>query len=168
MEAADRHDEGASRTARPGPADARLMAMARHLRRVNGEMNALIHRFAGEHGLHATDIRALAAILDAPAPLTPGRLGQHLALTSGSVTACLDRLEKAGHVRRVRDSADRRVVHLHYEPTARALASEHFRVLARATQRALERAGEADAAAALRFLDLLGEEFTTAEQPPAT
>ncbi|MFD3759533.1 MarR family winged helix-turn-helix transcriptional regulator [Streptomyces sp. NPDC058622] len=168
MEAVDRQDEGESRAGRPGPADARLMAMARHLRRVNGEMNALIHRFAGEHGLHTTDIRALAALLDAPTPLTPGRLGRHLALTSGSVTACLDRLEKAGHVRRVRDCADRRVVHLYYEPTARTVASEHFRVLARATERALERAGADDAAAALRFLDLLGEEFTATGQRPST
>lgn len=136
------------------------MAVARHLRHINGAMNGLIHRFAGEQGLHATDIQALGAILDAPSPLTPGKLGQHLGITSGSVTACLDRLEKAGHVRRVRDSADRRVVHLHYEPTARKVASDHFRVLARATERALERAGEDDAAAALRFLALLGEEFS--------
>ncbi|MFD3326923.1 MarR family winged helix-turn-helix transcriptional regulator [Streptomyces sp. NPDC058701] len=136
------------------------MAVARHLRHINGEMNGLIHRFAGEQGLHATDIQALGAILDAPFPLTPGRLGQHLGITSGSVTACLDRLERAGHVRRVRDSADRRVVHLYYEPTARKVAADHFRVLARATERALERAGEADAAGALRFLALLAEEFS--------
>ncbi|MCZ4085214.1 MarR family winged helix-turn-helix transcriptional regulator [Streptomyces sp. H34-S5] len=144
----------------PGGGDARLMAVARHLRHINGEMNGQIHRFAGEQGLHATDIQALAAILDAPSPLTAGRLGQHLGITSGSVTACLDRLEKAGHVRRVRDSADRRVVHLYYEPTARKVAADHFRVLARATERALERVGEDDAAAALRFLALLGEEFS--------
>ncbi|MER5809400.1 MarR family winged helix-turn-helix transcriptional regulator [Streptomyces sp. NPDC002033] len=136
------------------------MEMARHLRHVNGEMNALIHRFASEHGLHATDVQALAAILDAPAPLTPGRLGRHLGLTSGAVTSCLDRLEKAGHVRRVRESADRRVVHLYYEPAARHVAAEHFRFLARATQRALERAGAQDASAALRFLDILGQEFS--------
>ncbi|MFD3803117.1 MarR family winged helix-turn-helix transcriptional regulator [Streptomyces sp. NPDC058611] len=144
------------------------MAVARHLRHINGEMNGLIHRFAGEQGLHATDIQALGAILDAPSPLTPGKLGQHLGITSGSVTACLDRLEKAGHVRRVRDSADRRVVHLYYEPTARKVAVDHFRVLARATERALERAGEDDAAAALRFLALLGEEFSAGATGGAT
>ncbi|MFE4633575.1 MarR family winged helix-turn-helix transcriptional regulator [Streptomyces sp. NPDC056773] len=141
------------------------MEMARHLRRINGEMNALIHRFAGENGLHATDIQALGAILDARTPMTPGRLSQHLGLTSGAVTACLDRLEKAGHLRRVRDAADRRVVHLLYEPTARKVASDHFRVLARATERALERAGEDDASAALRFLEMLGEEFSGDEGP---
>ncbi len=144
------------------------MDMARHLRRINSEMNALIHRFAGENGLHATDIQALGAILDAQTPMTPGRLGQHLGLTSGAVTACLDRLEKAGHLRRVRDATDRRVVHLHYEPTARKVASDHFRVLARATERALERAGEDDASAALRFLELLGEEFSVGEGPASS
>ncbi|MCF2436360.1 MarR family transcriptional regulator [Streptomyces thinghirensis] len=34
--------------------------------------------------------------------MTPGRLREHLGLTSGAVTACVDRLERAGHVRRVR------------------------------------------------------------------
>ncbi|WP_411104297.1 MarR family winged helix-turn-helix transcriptional regulator [Streptomyces sp. cmx-4-9] len=160
-----RDDEGPD-AHRHGVAEAQLLAMARHLRSVHSEMNGLIHRFADETGLHATDIQALGAILDAPTPLTPGRLGQHLGLTSGAVTACLDRLEKAGHVRRVRDTADRRVVHLHYEPTARKVAADHFRILARATLRALERAGEDDASAALRFLDLLVQEMSASGGRP--
>ncbi|MFJ9344534.1 MarR family winged helix-turn-helix transcriptional regulator [Streptomyces sp. NPDC101733] len=163
MEAVDRQHDDEPRAERPSADDARLRAMARYLRQINGEMNALVHRFAGEHGLHATDVQALGAILDAETPLTPGRLGQHLGLTSGSVTACLDRLERAGHVRRVRDSPDRRVVHLYYEPTARKVAAEHFRFLARATQRALDSAGPDDASAALRFLALLGQEFSAGD-----
>ncbi|MFD8950861.1 MarR family winged helix-turn-helix transcriptional regulator [Streptomyces xanthophaeus] len=166
MGAEDQRDD-AARADGVDTDEARLFAMARHLRAVNGAMNGLIHRFAGSQGLHATDVQALGAILDAPTPLTPGRLGQHLGLTSGSVTACLDRLEKAGHVRRVRDSADRRVVHLHYEPTARRAAAEHFRFLAEATRRAMERAGTQDTSAALRFLGLLGEEFAAGGPPAA-
>lgn len=93
---------------------------------MNGEINRLVHSFAHTQGLHATDVQALGAILDADEPLTPGRLRDHLGLSSGAVTACLDRLERAGHIRRSRDSADRRVVHLHYEPTARAAARSFF------------------------------------------
>ncbi|MHC3469950.1 MMPL family transporter [Streptomyces sp. 7R007] len=51
-------------------------------------------------------------MLDAEGPMTRGRLREHLGLTSGAVTACVDRLERAGHIRPVRESADRRVVAL--------------------------------------------------------
>jgi hypothetical protein len=40
----------------------------------------------------------------------PGRLGVALGLTTGSVTAMLDRLEALGYVTRSRDPADRRKV----------------------------------------------------------
>jgi hypothetical protein len=48
--------------------------------------------------------------------MTPGRLGEELNLTSPSVTALLDRLERHGHLRRVRDQRDRRRVTLEIEP----------------------------------------------------
>ncbi|WP_449351413.1 MMPL family transporter [Streptomyces shaanxiensis] len=83
-----------------------LYAFAVRLRRMNGEINRLVQGFAGDHGLHATDIQALAAIMDADEPMTPSGLRRHLGLTSGAVTACVDRLERAGHIRRVRESAD--------------------------------------------------------------
>ncbi len=54
--------------------------------------------------------------------MTPGRLRKQLNLTSGAMTACLDRLERAGHIRRVRAADDRRVVHLEYEDRAKGLA----------------------------------------------
>ncbi|BFO16729.1 hypothetical protein SHKM778_31170 [Streptomyces sp. KM77-8] len=54
--------------------------------------------------------------------MTPGRLRKQLNLTSGAVTACLDRLERAGHIRRVRAAGDRRVVYLEYAEQSRSLA----------------------------------------------
>jgi DNA-binding MarR family transcriptional regulator len=65
--------------------------------------------------------------------VTPGTLREHLGLTSGAVSACLDRLETSGHIRRVREAADKRVVHLYYEPEARELARAFFAPLAQAT-----------------------------------
>ncbi len=53
--------------------------------------------------MHPTDLNALLAVMRAEragAPLTPGRLGQHLGLSSGATTAVIDRLERAGHVQR--------------------------------------------------------------------
>ncbi|WP_256995204.1 MarR family winged helix-turn-helix transcriptional regulator [Streptomyces sp. WY228] len=116
-----------------------LHAFAVELRRMNSEINRMTHGFAASQQLHPTDVSALAAILDAPAPLTPGALREHLGLTSGAVTACLDRLERAGHIRRARESADRRVVHVYYEASARTAARDYFMPLAEATARARAR-----------------------------
>ncbi|MFE7707578.1 MarR family winged helix-turn-helix transcriptional regulator [Streptomyces sp. NPDC057486] len=117
-----------------------LLAYAVLLRTLNRELNRSTLDFAHQHGLHATDIHALAVIMDSSAdpggPVTPSHLREELRLTSGAVTACLDRLERSGHISRVRDSADRRVVHLVYNADARALARQYFAPLARATQTA--------------------------------
>ncbi|MER7174076.1 MarR family winged helix-turn-helix transcriptional regulator [Streptomyces mesophilus] len=146
----------------PAPADADLRALAVQLRRMNGEINRVVHGFAATQGLHATDVQALAAILDAEEPLTPGRLREHLGLTSGAVTACLDRLERAGHVRRSRESADRRVVHLHYVNDAQRTARAFFRPLAAAATEARAGFTDAELAVVVRFLATLNDELATA------
>ncbi|MGR8012131.1 MarR family winged helix-turn-helix transcriptional regulator [Streptomyces hypolithicus] len=142
-----------------GRAGADLQAFAVQLRRIHGEINRLVHGFALGQGLHSTDIHALAVILDSADPLTPGRLREHLGLTSGAVTACLDRLERAGHVRRSRESEDRRVVHVHYVEGARAAARSYFMPLASATDRARQRFSEEELSVALSFLTALNEEL---------
>ncbi|MEZ7002650.1 MarR family winged helix-turn-helix transcriptional regulator [Streptomyces sp. AD55] len=139
-----------------------LQTVAVQLRRMNGEINRLVQGFAGTHGLHATDVQALAAILDSPGPMTPKRLGEHLGLTSGAVTACVDRLERAGHVRRVRESADRRVVHLHYAPDARESARLYFRPLAEAAAAARGGFDADELATVARFLTAVNEELRAA------
>ncbi|MEU3822100.1 MULTISPECIES: MarR family winged helix-turn-helix transcriptional regulator [unclassified Streptomyces] len=157
-----------TRGGQPAPAD--LQAFAVQLRRMNGEVNRLAHAFAASQGLHPTDVQALAAILDAEEPMTPGRLRERLGLTSGAVTACVDRLERAGHIRRSRESTDRRVVHLRYEPGAQAAARAFFRPLAAAAQTATGRFTPQELEAALRFLTVLNEELErgAAGVPPRT
>ncbi|MFC9606387.1 MarR family winged helix-turn-helix transcriptional regulator [Streptomyces niveus] len=148
------------------PRRVELQALAVRLRRMNGEINRIAHAFTADQGLHATDVQALAAILDSETPLTPGRLRVHLGLTSGAVTACLDRLEKAGHIRRARESTDRRVVHLHYLPEARSAARAHFMPLAQAAAHAQEQFSSDELATVLRFLDVLNGELGQLRQEP--
>ncbi|MFJ6636518.1 MarR family winged helix-turn-helix transcriptional regulator [Streptomyces sp. NPDC091376] len=145
------------------PGDLQSFAVA--LRRTHGEISRLVHGFAATHGLHPTDVQALGIILDSPEPLTPGRLQEQLGLTSGAVTACLDRLEKAGHLRRSRASTDRRVVHVHYVESARAVARLYFRPLAEAATQARERFDDEELATALRFLTVLNEELGALRTP---
>ena len=60
-------------------------------------------------GLNRTDMRVID-VLQREGPLTAGQLASQVRLTSGAVTAVVDRLEAAGYVRRVRDTVDRRRV----------------------------------------------------------
>ncbi|MFH8801925.1 MarR family winged helix-turn-helix transcriptional regulator [Streptomyces sp. NPDC017936] len=159
----ERHAGGDLPQAAAAPTD--LHAFAVRLRRMNGEINRLVHGFAAGHGLHATDVQALAAILDAEEPMTPKRLREHLGLTSGAVTACVDRLERAGHIRRVRESADRRVVHLYYAADARSAARTYFRPLAEATEAVRSRFTEDELSVVLRFLTAMGEELSGTARP---
>ncbi|MFG3704433.1 MarR family winged helix-turn-helix transcriptional regulator [Micromonospora sp. NPDC047670] len=110
--------------------------IAAELRRYSVDAQHIGHAFANLHGLGATDLQALIAVMDAELigqPITPGRLGEQLNLSSGSVTALIDRLERAGHIRRDRDTADRRKVLLHYAERGAALAMDFFRPLGRRT-----------------------------------
>ncbi|MFE7615631.1 MarR family winged helix-turn-helix transcriptional regulator [Streptomyces sp. NPDC057496] len=148
----------------PGNDPAGLQSFAVLLRRMNSEFNRISHEFAQSQGLHLTDMQALVALLDADpdeGPMTPGRLRRQLDLTSGAVTACLDRLEKAGHIRRVRAEDDRRVVHLHYEEAAKSIARDYFRPLARGTEAARAGFRPEELTVVARFLAELNSELAT-------
>ncbi len=73
-------------------------------------------------GINRTDFRCLD-ILDRGGRMTAGQLAAAARLTSGAVTAVLDRLELAGLVRRVRDTADRRRVMVEVAPDLMARAA---------------------------------------------
>jgi DNA-binding MarR family transcriptional regulator len=70
----------------------------------------MFHEAVGQRlGISGTDQRALALIAH-KAPLTAGALAQLTGLTPGAVTGLVDRLERAGYVRRGPDPQDRRRV----------------------------------------------------------
>ena len=99
------------------------------LRALTVEFNLAAAGFAQLHGLHATDLRALIALLDAGREgidPTPSWLGGQLGLNSASVTALADRLERLGLVRRERDTTDRRRVLLRVTERAVALGWSFF------------------------------------------
>lgn len=60
-------------------------------------------------GMHPTDWAALS-VLNLAGRLTSGELAERTGLTSGATTRLIDRLERAGHVRRTADPGDRRRV----------------------------------------------------------
>jgi DNA-binding MarR family transcriptional regulator len=66
-------------------------------------------------GINRTDARCLD-VLDRGGRMTAGQLAAAARLTSGAVTAVLDRLERIGLVRRVDDPSDRRRVLVEVTP----------------------------------------------------
>ncbi|MTK03366.1 MarR family winged helix-turn-helix transcriptional regulator [Micromonospora sp. CP22] len=129
------------------------------LRRYGVDAQHVGHAFASRHGLNATDLQALIAVMDAELlgdPITPGRLGEHLGLSSGSVTALIDRLERAGHLRRDRDTTDRRKVLLHYAQQGAELAISFFRPLGERTDRVMADFRDDELEVVYRFITAMG------------
>jgi DNA-binding MarR family transcriptional regulator len=75
------------------------------------QATVLFHAQVAEHvGLSATDHKCLDLAVQAERPLTAGQIADLSGLSTGAVTGVIDRLERAGFVRRVRDPHDRRKV----------------------------------------------------------
>jgi DNA-binding MarR family transcriptional regulator len=75
------------------------------------QATVLYHEQIAEHvGLSATDHKCLDLAVQAERPLTAGQIAELSGLSTGAVTGVIDRLERAGFVRRVRDPHDRRKV----------------------------------------------------------
>ncbi|MFE3446937.1 MarR family winged helix-turn-helix transcriptional regulator [Nocardia sp. NPDC059180] len=114
----------------------RTTGTAAQRQRLTGELMAygasfteLGRRFAVALGVHSTDAFALleiAAADEAGQPLSPALLTTRIPLSSGAMTALLNRLERAGYVHRSRELDDRRVVTLRASAEAKRLADEFF------------------------------------------
>ncbi|WP_299055827.1 MarR family winged helix-turn-helix transcriptional regulator [uncultured Nocardioides sp.] len=119
------------------------------------EGSKVVDDFAAAHGLHRTDVEALTHVQVAEArgtPLTAGVLAAELGRSTGSTTAVVDRLVRAGHLVRERDDADRRRVLVRYSPAGRALADAFFDPLRDRTRAAMDGLGPAELEVVDRFL----------------
>jgi DNA-binding MarR family transcriptional regulator len=101
-------------------------------------------------GVNRTDARCLD-VLDQRGRLTAGQLAEASGLTTGAVTAMLDRLERAGFVRRLRDKDDRRRVLVEITPDARRKGHELFKSHIEKWPRLSERYSDEEIALMLEF-----------------
>ena len=95
-------------TARP-PRTQLLRALDEMLRKVGAQSVLISDLVATRVGLNSTDLECLD-VLYLAGPATAGTLARHTGLTTGATTAVIDRLERAGFVRRRRNMRDRRCV----------------------------------------------------------
>src|SRR3569832_2178810 len=79
-------------------------------------------------GISGSDLECMD-FLNLEGRVTAGRLAEVTGLTTGAITGVVDRLEKAGLVRRARDDADRRKVLIAVVPEAAMLFGLFFVLL---------------------------------------
>ena len=102
-------------------------------------------------GLNRTDMRCVD-ILDREGRLTAGQLADHVGLTTGAVTTLVDRLERAGLARRVRDSEDRRRVYVELTDAARENGQRFYAEHATLAESLYERYTEGEIELLLEFV----------------
>ncbi|MGE5596275.1 MAG: MarR family winged helix-turn-helix transcriptional regulator [Hyphomicrobiales bacterium] len=81
----------------------------RELRLTSSQSVLFSEAVAEAVGLHSTDVECID-LLNLFGPMTAGQLAERTGLTSGAITRLIDRLERAGFVRREADPKDRRRV----------------------------------------------------------
>ena len=106
-------------------------------------------------------------LLNLHGPLAPGRFAELTGLTTGTVTGVIDRLERAGYVRRERDPGDRRKVLVVPVPEALAAMAEHYRAHGERTDALLRRRDPDQLRVIAAFLaELTGPDAEAAGAPP--
>jgi DNA-binding MarR family transcriptional regulator len=107
-----------------------LISEVRDAFRVNGQAGDVMDQAAAEFlGVHRTDTRLLD-VLQMRGRMSAGELAKAGHLSPGAVTAALDRLERAGYVRRIRDENDRRRVLVEITDRLEELTEELYGPLA--------------------------------------
>jgi DNA-binding MarR family transcriptional regulator len=129
--------------------------LVRLLRQLIVESDHFIGMLGEAHGMHRTDLNAMALIMDAKwrgEPMTPSRLAEAMHMSASATTSVLDRLESSGHVERVRSDRDRRRIELRVPEQALLLGRQFFVPLDTAFSDAWAGFGERERATIARFL----------------
>src|SRR3954468_23948162 len=102
-------------------------------------------------GINRTDGRCLD-IVERHGRMTAGALAAESSLTTGAVIALVDRLEAAGYLQRVRDTADRRKVFIELTPLMTTITEKLFYNLEELFQGMMSRLTAKDVEAITDFL----------------
>jgi MarR family transcriptional regulator, organic hydroperoxide resistance regulator len=107
---------------------------------------------AEKAGMGLTDMQVIN-LLQLNGPSTPSRLGEWTGLSSGGVTVALDRLEKAGYVRREPNPNDRRSSLIVLMPVHMKRLKGMYEGVEDETRQLLGTMTESDLAAVVRFFE---------------
>jgi DNA-binding MarR family transcriptional regulator len=104
-----------------------------------------------EHaGISGSDMDCMD-FLNMEGRMTAGRLAELTGLTTGAITGVIDRMEKAGFVRRERDDSDRRKVFIAPVPEQLAEIGRFYVLMQRAMQKQSDAYSDAELKLLLRY-----------------
>jgi DNA-binding MarR family transcriptional regulator len=106
---------------------------------------------ASRAGISSSDLECLD-FLNLEDRVTAGRLAEMTGLTTGAITGVVDRLEKAGLVRRERDDSDRRKVFIVTVPENIARIGRFYEHLQRAMLKEWDTYSDAELRLLVRFM----------------
>ena len=133
-------------------ARAALMEELEHAVRKSSALGVIFGQtVANRVGVSSSDLECLD-FLNIEGRVTAGRLAELTGLTTGAITGVVDRMEKAGLVRRERDESDRRKVFIAIVPEALAKIVRLYEPLQRAVTRDWEGYTDAELKLLLRFM----------------
>jgi DNA-binding MarR family transcriptional regulator len=154
-------------------ARAALMQELEHAVRKSSAIGVIFGQtVANAVGISSSDLECLD-FLNIEGRVTAGRLAELTGLTTGAITGLVDRMEKAGLVRRERDEEDRRKVYIAIVPQALGRIGSFYEPLQKAVTKNWEGYSDAELKVVLRFMTegydtMLGvlDDLKT-KQPPA-
>jgi DNA-binding MarR family transcriptional regulator len=121
------------------------------LRKVGAQSVLLSDTVSKLVGVNATDLECLD-LLGLAGPTTAGRLATHTGLTTGAMTSVIDRLERAGLARRLRNTEDRRSVLVEAMPDRLREIEAMYQPLAVAVARLNEEYGDRQLSVVVDYL----------------
>jgi DNA-binding MarR family transcriptional regulator len=147
-----------------GKARAALMQELEHAMRRASGMGAIFSQAVADYaGISSSDLECLD-FLNLEGRATAGRLAEVTGLTTGAITGVIDRLEKAGFVRRERDENDRRKVFIALIPQNIARIGALYEHMQRAMLKNWESYSDDELRLLLRFASQGYETMLTAAE----
>ncbi|HTT82768.1 MAG TPA: MarR family transcriptional regulator [Rhizomicrobium sp.] len=137
-----------------------VAALVTAMRDVSGLGVLYSQAVAGRLGINSTDLECLDLV--ERGPVAAGTLAEATGLTTGAITGVINRLERAGFVRREADPSDRRKVLVRALPAVAEKVEPQFRPMQRAAANALASYRTEELALLLDFLSRLREAGLTA------
>ena len=133
-------------------ARASLMEELEHAARRSSAQGVMFSQaVANSVGISSSDLECLD-FLNLEGRVTAGRLAEVTGLTTGAITGVVDRLEKAGLVRRERDADDRRKVFIRTVPENVAKIGRFYEHMQRAILKDWDSYTDAELKLLLRFM----------------
>ncbi len=128
-----------------------LAGVLREVRRMTAQSVLISQAVSERFGLNSSDLECLdLALLSGGA--TAGEFAKVTGLTTGAITGVIDRLERAGYVRRERDPTDRRKVVVRARPAMTRRIAPLYDSLQREMTALWSRYGDEQLALILDFL----------------